>query len=237
MSKKIKPFKFKKFFIQHDKCAMKVGFDGALLAVWANHKNPVEILDIGSGSGLIALILRQRFEKSNILAIEPNKNAFIQSSINFKNAPFAKKINLQSTKLQSFESENKYDLILSNPPFFPGDTESDNSDRNEARQEKYLPLKELLKSAEKLLNKKGKFFLIYPTAQINRVIEESKKSNLFIRVQTKIFSKKQKPSKRTIFELQLDPCTKILEEFISGNQDVGYSNEYKKLMRDFYTIF
>ena len=79
MDKKIKPFQFKKFSIEHDKCAMKVGFDGALLAVWAHHKNPLEILDIGSGSGLISLILRQRFEYANILAIEPNKNAFIQS--------------------------------------------------------------------------------------------------------------------------------------------------------------
>ena len=91
MNKKAKPFRFKKFVIEHDKCAMKVGFDGALLGVWAQHKNPIEILDIGSGSGLISLILRQRFNNANISAIEPNKNAFTQSEINFQNAPFKKK--------------------------------------------------------------------------------------------------------------------------------------------------
>tara|TARA_B100000963_G_C22585083_1_gene652674 strand:- start:413 stop:1126 length:714 start_codon:yes stop_codon:yes gene_type:complete len=237
MNKKIKPFQFKEFTIEHDKCAMKVGFDGALLAAWGKHKNPLEILDIGSGSGLISLILRQRFKHSNILAIESNKNAFIQSNINFTNAPFEKKINLLQTNLQSFSSKIKFDLILSNPPFFTEDTESYDKDRNEARLEKYLPLGELLKGAKKLLNKKGKFFLIYPTWEVSRVIHEASNTGLFIGVQTTIFSKKQKASKRTIFEFQLEPCTTVFEEFISGNQDVGYSKQYSELMKNFYTIF
>ena len=237
MDKKIKPFQFKKFSIEHDKCAMKVGFDGALLAVWAHHKNPLEILDIGSGSGLISLILRQRFEHANILAIEPNKNAFIQSEINFKNSPFEKKISLLLTTLQSFSSEHKFDLILSNPPFFSEDTDSSNKDRNEARQEKHLPLKQLLGNAKKLLNKEGKFFLIYPTWEASRVVLEASNLNLHICTQTTIFSKKQKPSKRTIFEFQLEPCNTIHKEFISGNQDVGYSKSYSELMKEFYTIF
>lgn len=237
MNKKIKPFQFKEFTIEHDKCAMKVGFDGALLAVWGKHNNPLEILDIGSGSGMISLILRQRFKHANILALEPNKNAFIQSVINFKNAPFEKKINLLRTDLQSFSSKIKFDLILSNPPFFSEDTKSDNNDRNEARQEIYLPLSQLLYGAKKLLNKKGKFFLIYPTWEVNRVIHEANKLDLFVGVQTTIFSKKQKPSKRTIFEFQLEPCITVFEEFISGNQDVGYSKQYSELMKNFYTIF
>ena len=237
MNKKNKPFRFKKFTIEHDKCAMKVGFDGALLGVWAQHKNPIEILDIGSGSGLISLILRQRFNNANILAIEPNKNAFKQSEINFKNSPFKKKISLLSKDLQSFNSEKKFDLIISNPPFFTEDTESYDSDRNQARQEKYLPLKQLLENSKKLLNKKGGVYIIYPTWEASRVIHEAGSTGLFIRSQTTIFSKKQKPSKRTIFELQKEPCTPIHRDFISGNQDVGFSKEYKNLMRDFYTIF
>ena len=237
MSKKIKPFQFKKFSIEHDKCAMKVGFDGALLAVWAHHETPLEILDIGSGSGLISLILRQRFEHANILAIEPNKSAFIQSEINFKNSPFKKKISLLLTNLQAFSSEHKFDLILSNPPFFSEDTDCSDKDRNEARQEKFLPLKQLLDGAKKLLNKKGKFFLIYPTWEASRVVREASNLNLHICIQTTIFSKKEKPSKRTIFEFQLEPCNTIYEEFVSGNQDVGYSKPYSDLMKEFYTIF
>ena len=237
MNKKAKPFRFKKFVIEHDKCAMKVGFDGALLGVWAQHKNPIEILDIGSGSGLISLILRQRFNNANISAIEPNKNAFTQSEINFQNAPFKKKINLFLKDLQSFESENKFDLIISNPPFFTEDTGSDNHDRNQARQEKYLPLKQLLENSKKLLNERGKIYIIYPTWETNRVIHETGSLGLFIRTQTTIFSKKQKPSKRTIFELKKEPCNPIIKEFISGNQDVGFSKEYQELMKDFYIIF
>ncbi len=237
MNKKHKPFRFKKFIIEHNKCAMKVGFDGALLGVWAKHLNPLEILDIGSGSGLISLILRQRYQKANIIAIEPNKNAFKQSAINFKNSPFKKKINLQPINLQLFTSENKFDLILSNPPFFSEDTDCNDSDRNEARQEKYLPLKELLSGAKNLLKKDGTFYLIYPTWEADRIKYEAKIINLHIKNQTTIFSKKQKPSKRTIFEFQLETCITIYEEFVSGNQDTGYSKQYAELMREFYTIF
>ena len=237
MINKKRPFRFKQFIVKHDKCAMKVGFDGALLGVWAHQREPSNILDIGSGSGLISLILRQRFNDANIIAIEPNKNAFIQSEINFKNSPFEKEINLINTDLQSFKNDKKFDLILSNPPFFSGDTKSENQDRNEARQEKYLPLDKLLQSARDLLSLDGKFFLIYPTWEANRVNTEAKKINLFVKIQTTIYSKLQKASKRTIFEFQCEPCITLNTNFVSGNQDVGYTEQYAELMKEFYTIF
>ena len=223
--------------MEHDKCAMKIGFDGALLGAWANHENPNSILDIGTGSGLISMILRQRFPESEITAIEPNNNAIKQSKINFDKSPFEKEINLVQTKLQTFDTATKFDLILSNPPFFTEDTGSDDEDRNEARQEKFLPIIELLSRAKDLLSESGKFYLIYPTWEIQRVIESAENLNLFISNQTTIYSRKEKPSKRTILEFQSSPCNTIQSEFISGNQDVGYSNEYKQLMKDFYIIF
>tara|TARA_B100000676_G_C17998827_1_gene799562 strand:+ start:428 stop:1141 length:714 start_codon:yes stop_codon:yes gene_type:complete len=237
MNKFIKPFRFKKFTIHHDKCAMKVGFDGALLAAWAQHSKPNQILDIGSGSGLISLILRQRYPNANITAIEPNKNAFIQSEINFKNSPFEKEIFLFQKELQSFSTKKKFELILSNPPFFSEDTESKDSDRNQARQEKYLPLADLLSNVQALLNNNGKFFLIYPTWETNRVLYETDKTKLFIKKQTTIYSSRQKPSKRTIFEFQLEPCNKTCQEFESGNQDIGYTQKYAELMKELYIIF
>lgn len=237
MTKVSKPFNFKKFTIEHDKCAMKVGFDGALLGVWAEHSNPKKILDIGTGSGLISLILRQRFPASEIYAIEPNSNAIIQSNINFNNSPFKKRIMLFETKFQEFSTKVKFDLILSNPPFFSEDKGSDNLDRNEARQEKFLPIEELISGAKTLLNESGKFFFIYPTWETEKVIKSIKYFNLFISVQTVIHSRLEKTSKRTIFEIQKEPCVTENKIFISGNQDVGFSHEYKKLMKDFYTIF
>ena len=237
MTKIAKPFKFKKFTIEHDKCAMKVGFDGALLGVWAKHKNPENILDIGTGSGLISLILRQRFPKANIHAVEPNSNAVIQAKINFSNSPFEKGIELHETKFQAFTPDGKFDLILSNPPFFTEDKGSNDSDRNEARQEKFLPIHELMHGIKNLLNNSGKFLLIYPTWETERVIKSAKDLSLFISNQTVVHSRIEKPSKRTIFEIQQEPCNKQTKIFISGNQDVGYTNDYKKLMSDFYTIF
>lgn len=237
MSKPVKPFHFKQFTIEHDKCAMKVGFDGALLGAWANHSTSGSILDIGTGSGLISLIIRQRFPIASITSIEPNKNALIQAEINFSNSPFEKKITLVNSNLQSFNSNDKFDMILSNPPFFAEDTGGDDHDRNEARQEKFLPLEYLLSKTKDLLNPLGKFFLVYPTWESDRINDLSKKLNLYISNQTTIYSRIEKPSKRTIFEFQLSPCTTIHSSFISGNQDVGYSEDYKQLMRDFYTIF
>lgn len=237
MSKPVRPFKFKQFTIEHDKCAMKVGFDGALLGVWANHSAVNSILDIGTGSGLIALILRQRFPGSKITALEPNTSAFKQAQINFGNSPFEKDIELVESNLQSFTCDHKFDMILSNPPFFTEETGSDNLDRNEARQEKFLPLNELMKGAKNFLSENGHFFLIYPTWEAKRVIDEVEKLNLFITIQTTIFSKKEKPSKRTIFQIQKSPCTTTRNDFTSGNQDIGYSPEYRELMKEFYTIF
>ena len=237
MTKIAKPFKFKKFTIEHDKCAMKVGFDGALLGVWAKHKNPENILDIGTGSGLISLILRQRFPKANIHAVEPNSNAVIQAKINFSNSPFEKGIELHETKFQAFTPDRKFDLILSNPPFFTEDKGSNDSDRNEARQEKFLPIHELMHGIKNLLNNSGKFLLIYPTWETERVVKSAEDLNLFVSNQTVVHSRIDKPSKRTIFEIQQESCNKQTKIFISGNQDVGYTNDYKKLMSDFYTIF
>lgn len=237
MTKKAKPFKFKQFTMEHDKCAMKIGFDGALLAAWANHPNPAEILDIGTGSGLISLMLRQRFQDSNITAIDPNKNAIQQAGINFSNSPFEKGFDLIATDLQGFETTKKFDLILSNPPFFTEETSGTDEDRNQARQEKFLPLSNLMGNAKSLLAKEGVFYLIYPTWESDRVLSLAEEFNLNITKQTTIFSSRKKPSKRTIFEFTISSNSFTKEEFTSGNQDIGYTKEYAELLKDFYIIF
>ena len=237
MSKYAKPFQFKQFSIEHDKCAMKVGFDGALLAAWVSSPNPIKILDIGTGSGLIPMMLRQKFPLAKITTIDPNSNAIKQAKINFNNSPFENGFELIKTSLQDFEPTCKFDLILSNPPFFTEETGSDDEDRNQARQEKFLPLTTLLQKAKVLLSDSGIFYLIYPTWESERVEAESKKLNLSISKQTKIFSSQKKASKRTIFEFTNQTKKTIYQDFISGNQDIGYTNEYQELLKDFYIIF
>lgn len=237
MSKYKKPFRFKQFTMEHDKCAMKIGFDGALLAAWVNPNNPLNILDIGCGSGLISMMLRQRFPNANITAIDPNEGAIIQSEINFSNSPFEKGFELKKTTLQDFETENKFDLILSNPPFFTEDTGSGDLNRDQARMEKYLPLEELLSKIKSLLTTTGQFYLIYPTWESEKIISYCNENDLYINTQTLVFSNREKPSKRSIFEISLVKKDTILNEFISGNQDIGYTKEYQSLLKDFYTIF
>lgn len=223
--------------MEHDKCAMKIGFDGALLAAWVKHDNPLNILDIGCGSGLISMMLRQRFPNANITAIDPNEGAIQQSEINFRNSPFEKGFELIKTSLQDFEPKIKFDLILTNPPFFTEDTSSGDLNRDQARMEKFLPLQELLYNVKKLLTEDGKSYLIYPTWETNRVLKKTEEQNMFISEQTTIFSRKDKPSKRTIFTIKTSESSKIEKEFVSGNQDVGYTDQYKTLLENFYTIF
>lgn len=237
MSKYKKPFHFKQFVMEHDKCAMKIGFDGALLAAWAQFDNPKNILDVGCGSGLMALMLRQRFLNTEITAIDPNEGAITQSEINFNNSPFEKGFNLLQTSFQDFSTLDKFDLILSNPPFFTEDTSSGDENRDQARMEKFLPIDSLLAKARSLLRPSGKFYLIYPTWESKRVMDSAQQIGLSIKTQTTIFSRKDKPSKRTIFEFGNLNGLPERKEFVSGNQDVGYSDEYKNLLKDFYTIF
>ena len=167
MTKVLPPFKFKQFVVAHDQCAMKVGVDGVLTGAWATHESPNTILDIGTGSGLIALMLQQRFPTATVFAIEPNSNAFQQAQGNFKTN--AANIHLLQESLQNSHFLQKFDLIVTNPPFFKENVASNDLNRDEARQEKFLPLNELLKICTSLLEPDGKLVFIYPTLDCTTV--------------------------------------------------------------------
>ena len=115
---KNKPFRFKQFEIYQDQTAMKVGTDGVLLGAWANLESGINILDVGTGTGLISLMLAQRFENAIVDAVEIDLEAYKQAQENFKESNFSSRISISHTSFQQFYSTIKYDLIVSNPPFF-----------------------------------------------------------------------------------------------------------------------
>ena len=151
----MKPFIFKQFKIQQDNTAMKVGTDGVLLGAWADSENATNILDIGTGTGLIALMLAQRNLKANITAIEIDEQASLQASENFNNSPWEIRLSIKNLKLQDFVVEEKFDLIVSNPPFFNNTFQANSSERNIARQTETLSFNELLKNTASLLSENG----------------------------------------------------------------------------------
>jgi len=232
-----KPFKFKQFTIQQDKCAMKVGTDGVLLGAWASLNNsPSSILDIGTGTGLIALQLAQRSNASTIDAIEIDDNAFEQAVENFENSNWGDRLFCYHASLEEFtqEIENKYDLIITNPPFYTDEYKAEDETRNKARFTTSLPFEELLFSISKLLSKNGTFSVVIPFKEECKFISLARKHHLYpVRI-CNVKGNASSEIKRSLLEFSFDEneieqTTLIIE--IGRHQ---YTKEYMVLVKDFY---
>ncbi len=176
-------FKFKQFTVYQEKCAMKIGTDGVLLGAWASLKhNPNSVLDIGTGTGVIALQLAQRSDAELIDALEIDDNAYEQAVENFEQSPWNNRLFCYHISLEEFtkEIDEKYDLIVSNPPFYNDEFESNSRARNTARFTSALSFNNLLDSVSKLLSERGSFSVIIPFKEEVNFIDLAEKNNLFI---------------------------------------------------------
>lgn len=230
-------FKFKEFSIQQDKTAMKVGTDGVLLGAWTSIiNNPQSILDIGTGTGLIALQLAQRSNSEIIDAIEIEDSAFEQAVSNFEQSSWGDRLYCYHASLAEFteEIEDKYDLIVSNPPFYKEDYKSIDSKRNQARFTDSLPFEKLLISVALLLNENGTFHVIIPFTEEEKFINLAKKSNLFVYRLTRVKGSITSDIKRSMIEFSfLKKEMKITELTIEISRH-KYTKEYTELVKDFY---
>ena len=229
-------FHFKKFSIRQERCAMKVGTDAVLLGAWTTTSRAKYILDIGTGTGIIALMLAQ---KSNAIidAIEINKCAYEEAEQNVRNSPFADLINVINIPLQKFvhKSHRKYDLIVTNPPFFTEASKSFEEARNLARHTDYsLTNDELIEGVIKLLADDGKFSLILPFKEGNSFREKAENKFLWCSKITRIITRKGKPEKRLLFEFSKEKKLLVEDELIILNEDMSYSSDYLELTNDYY---
>jgi tRNA1Val (adenine37-N6)-methyltransferase len=232
-----KPFKFKRFIIHQDRCAMKVGTDGVLLGAWAgiNH-NPQRILDIGAGTGLLALMLAQRTNGETIDALEIEENAHEQCVENFENAPWADRLFCYHAGLDEFtdEMEYQYDLIISNPPFFMEEVSSGNVSRDTARQNQSLPFEELLEGVTKLLAPKGTFATILPFKEEVSFLKMATHRGLFPNRITHVKGNRNSEIKRSLLEFSFRK-TKISEDLLTiETERHQYTEKYMELTRPFY---
>lgn len=216
---------------------MKIGVDGVLLGAWTKSKNPLNILDIGTGSGLIASILKQRFPHANIQALEPNLIAHQQAKLNFENLPFEGEVEIHKTTLQNFKSEQLFDLIVSNPPFFKESVASGDENRDQARQSKFLPLESFLQKSGSLLSPNGTFSFVYPTQETDAIIRTANQLKLYLVSQTIVIPTPNKPSKRTLFSFSKTKRNLEIDELLIEHQRGEFSNDYKELTKDFYLNF
>ena len=177
-----KPFQFKEFTVKQDQCAMKIGTDAVLLGAWSslNHQ-PFSILDIGSGTGILSLMLAQRSNAEVIDALEIDDNAYEQCVDNFEQSPWSDRLFCYHASLDEFadEIEDEYDLIICNPPFYAEDYKTENSQRDLARFQDAMPFHHLLESVSKLLSENGIFSVIIPFSEENKFISLASKINLF----------------------------------------------------------
>lgn len=235
-----KPFHFKQFNIYDDQCAMKVGTDGVLLGAWADITNAKTILDIGTGTGLIAIMMAQRISSQAIIdAVEIDNNAVAQAKENIVQSPWSSCINLYHAAIQDYQPMplKTYDMIISNPPFFLSGSKSDQASRNKARHTELLTHTDLLQAVERLLSENGQFSLILPTNEGYQFINEAREYGLCAKQIVEIKPKLDKPVERLLIELSRNnsnPAKSTLT--IQYEKRNHYTPDYIALTKDFYTI-
>jgi tRNA1Val (adenine37-N6)-methyltransferase len=232
-------FQFKQFKIIQEKSAMKVGTDGVLLGAWVNINSAKTILDVGTGTGVIALMLAQR-SSAEITAIEIEKNSFDEACFNFRQSPWANRITAIYHSFQEYSSEHsqKFDLIISNPPFFENASKASELNRSNARHTDLLSYSELISGCLKLLADSGKLAIILPTEHSERFISLAETNGLYVSRLTKVRPKPGKPFHRYLLEFS-KVQTEIISDELTIELDVhnNFNIEYKKLTKEFYLAF
>jgi tRNA1Val (adenine37-N6)-methyltransferase len=216
---------------------MKIGTDGILLGAWAGVSGAGSILDVGTGTGVIAIILAQRAQQAVIHGVEIERDACEQANENMQRSPWPNRLTAFHASIQEFArtAETKYDLIVSNPPFFSGGTFSSSQDKASVRHTVKLPHGDLLTGARTLLKKDGKFCAILPHLEGLRFKEMAGNYNLFCTKITEVRSKPGKPVERLLlqFEHELKPLMKN-ELTIQHEAHNSWTPEYLALTGDFY---
>ncbi len=227
-------FKFKQFTVFHDKCAMKVGTDGVLLGAWTQIGNPERILDVGTGTGLVALMLAQRTE-ALIDAIDIDESACLQAYENVNASPFSKQIRIVHSSFADFQSTKKYDLIVSNPPYFSQSLKSPDEKRSKARHDDLLLLDDLITGSKKLLSGNGRITLILPIEQDQKLTGISTQNQLYRTRQTNVIPTLNGQIKRILVELSPTPKPDYKPDCLTiETERHKYTKEYEELTRDFY---
>ncbi|MGJ5642632.1 tRNA1(Val) (adenine(37)-N6)-methyltransferase [Formosa sp. S-31] len=233
----LKPFQFKQFTVNQDRCAMKIGTDAVLLGAWSKiNQQPFSILDIGAGTGVIALMLAQRSHAELIDAIEIDDEAYEQCVDNFENSPWGDRLFCYHASLEEFveEIEDKYDLIVSNPPFYSEDYKTGSTQRDLARFSDALPFDHLIKSASQLLAEDGKLCLIIPFKEEEQVKQLANNAGLFANEILHIKGNPETEIKRSLIAFSFQNTAVNTSELIIENGRHNYTPDYINLTKDFY---
>ena len=232
----LKPFHFKQFIVAHDSSTHKVGTDGVLLGSWVNiHESDKLFLDIGTGSGVIALMLAQRTKSGvHIDALEIHQKDASQARCNVTNSPWPDKITVHHAAAQVFAPEKLYDLIVSNPPYFEKSLLPPDDLRSAARHTHALSFTDLLDCVSRLLSPQGKFNAILPYTEALRFKDMGESIGLFVTRHTNFRSRDHKPIERVLLEFSRTQRPVEKTELTLYAHDATWTEAYRKLTKDFY---
>jgi tRNA1Val (adenine37-N6)-methyltransferase len=231
-------FQFKQFTVEQDRCAMKIGTDGVLLGAWTpiNH-NPCSILDMGTGTGVIALMLAQRSNAEQIDALEIDEQAYEQATDNFENSPWSDRLFCFHAGLDEFveEPEDEYDLIVSNPPFYTDDYKSGIEQRDLARFADALPFEDLIEAAALLLSENGIFSVIIPFKEEESFVALAKEMELYPLKITRVKGTPETDIKRSLLAFSRNEIIDFsINELTIEIARHEYTLPYIELTKDFY---
>ena len=227
-------FAFKQFTIRHDRCAMKVGTDGVLLGAWTDLTHSRHILDIGTGTGLIALMLAQRCPEAQITAIDIDADAVGQAKENIQASPWKERVEAKLQDVCTYSEQGMFDTIVSNPPYFINSLKCPDHQRNTARHTDTLDAGKLIRKVSELLTSDGRFSLILPADQTNELLSLAESQGLYPSRQTWIITRPGLSPKRILLEFRKTPTIFQPDELVIELERHVYSEDYIALTKEFY---
>ena len=230
-------FRFKQFQIDHSKSAMKIGTDGVLLGAWTSvNCKPKTILDIGSGTGLIALMLAQRTASSIIKAIEIEQDAAAEAAANFKDSPWSDRLKLIHVDILNYtqKSIETFDLIVSNPPFFTAPFKVSEDSRSTARDNNHIPYEDLFSCVDQLLNATGSFSMVCPFEYQNKLVALGLEHHLHLAQELHVRGTLTSPFKRILMRFEKTKSSLLTAELILEESRHQRTSEHQQLVKDFY---
>ncbi|CEJ70831.1 tRNA1(Val) (adenine(37)-N6)-methyltransferase [Chryseobacterium oranimense G311] len=229
----MKPFRFKNFEIQQSKDVFRVGTDGVLLGILADVENASEVLEVGTGTGLISLMLAQRNQDACFLGLDINEEAALLTKTNFEHSPFRSRLKNIHQDFKTFDTERRFDLIVSNPPYF----EESTSDKDKlARQTVELNFKQLIEVSANLLSEQGVLSVIIPAEAGNGFIETALKCRLFLKRKINIKGIEGSKTKRLVLEFSFTEGMIKGSDFVIEKSPRQYSDQYLELTKEFHVF-
>ena len=220
----------------HHQSTMKIGTDAVLLGIWSDVADAKQILDVGTGSGILALLLSSRNKIATVDAVEIDSDSCREAELNFNNSPFAGRLHIIKQDFNKFaaETRKKYDLVISNPPFFVNDMKSSRDKKRLARHTDSLTYKQLIQGVTSVLSKTGKFCLVLPYSQKQFFLKTCADYGFHLQKEMIIFPKPCKEPNRINMQLGFEKKLLITRKFVIRNENGSFTSDYLNTESDYY---